>query len=384
MHFLIKLGVFFAATFSSQCTNSQVIVPNPSFEDFIDFQNLNNKNWHKVQFSDTPDYFNSVSGYSESLKFDGFIGGTKAKRGTGFTGIFCYRVQPNRNIKDVREYIETPLNFELEKDSLYKVGFSLCLDAESNVAIKNFGILFSNTPNKYNVDFKMFKVSPQIEFNFSYIDSINQWITLQSIYKANGNENFLTIGNFKSDKNTLIKEIDPLVEKGKKEKWSLSKKEKAAYYYIDDVVLEKILIIPVSIPDDLSSLDTDTALPFYDLDKIEVDLTIILKNIIFEFDKSDLLSQSYNEIDKLYHLMNENPNIRVKLEGHTDNIGEYEYNLQLSIERVESVATYLISKGIEPNRIEFSGYGYSYPLVSNDNEEGRAINRRVSFKILQK
>jgi OOP family OmpA-OmpF porin len=170
---------------------------------------------------------------------------------------------------------------------------------------------------------------------------------------------------------------------GKKEKWDLIKNEKSAYYYVDDVVVQKVTIArnqPV-LDHEKNEQSNDT---LFKINEITIDSSIVLKNIIFEFNKSDLLPESYYEINKLYKLMTSNPNIRIKLEGHTDNIGGYDFNLKLSIRRVESVTTYLINKGIDPNRIEFAGYSYSFPLESNQTEEGRKINRRVTFKIIQK
>jgi outer membrane protein OmpA-like peptidoglycan-associated protein len=297
--------------------------------------------------------------------------------------MFCYRIEPNRTIKNIREYIETTLITGLEKDSLYSFEISLSLDAESNVVIKNFGVYFSPEQIQYNKDFKTFVLKPQIEFSSFFIDSINNWITLKAFYKATGTEKYMIMGNFKSDKLTSVKSIQTLKDKSKKKKWNLASNELAAYYYMDDVVLEKVHLdgIKPQMPDSILNFETTTS---FDITKIEVDSAIILRNIIFDFDKWDLLSQSFVELDKLYQLLNTNPTMRIKLEGHTDNFGSYEYNLQLSLKRVQSVAKYLIEKGISPERIEFQGYSYSCPIASNDTEEGRKINRRVVFKVLNK
>jgi OOP family OmpA-OmpF porin len=361
---------------------SQNLVPNPSFETFIDFNSSKSAGWHKVQISDTPDYFNLSSNNTFNNIFSDYIGGTRPKSGDGFIGIFCYRVQPDRNIKNIREFIETSLLYPLEKDSLYKIEVSLCLDGESNYVIKNFGVFFSNEHVQLNKGFLPFTTKPQLEFNSSYLDSTDVWISLQSFYKANGFEKFVTLGNFRPDKTTTVKSNIPIKDKKKKEKWDLTKKEKSAYYYIDDVIIEKVTIADQSqilIPDE----PAESGESGFNINEIKADSLIVLKNIVFEFNKSELLPQSYNEINKLYQLMVSNPGIRVKLEGHTDNIGGYDFNLQLSIKRVESVTSFLIFKGINPNRIEYAGYSYSLPLVSNETDEGRAINRRVAFKIIQ-
>jgi OmpA-OmpF porin, OOP family len=359
---------------------SQNLVPNSSFEEFIDFNTKKDSGWHKVQGTDTPDYFN-LNDYSHRKVFDDYLGGTVPKTGNGFVGIFCYRVHPGRNVYNIREFIETPLVRELKKDSLYLVEVSLCLDKESNIAIKNFDMLFSNYSMQADKDLKLSSLKPQIEFNSSYLDSIKNWITLQSFYRAGGSEKYLMIGNFKSDRNTMTRKIRPVVEKGKRKKWDLESGEKSTYYYIDDVIIEKaeemdrIPVVEYK-KEDL----TDT----FNINEIKIDTGIILKNIFFEFDKWDLLPESCNEINKLYHLIYTNPSVRIKLEGHTDNMGSYDYNLRLSLKRVGSVASYLIRNGISPDRIELAGYSYSYPIASNDTVEGRQLNRRVEFKIIEK
>jgi outer membrane protein OmpA-like peptidoglycan-associated protein len=97
-----------------------------------------------------------------------------------------------------------------------------------------------------------------------------------------------------------------------------------------------------------------------------------------------LLPGSYTELNKLYYLLNTNPSIKIRIEGHTDNIGNYQFNLNLSLKRVESVAVYLTDKGIIPERIELAGYSFNYPIASNLTEEGRKQNRRVTFKLIKK
>lgn len=362
---------------------SQNLVPNSSFEEFIDFENAKSNGWHKIQISDTPDYFNLGSKNPHNSIFEEYIGRVKPKSGDSFIGIFCLRIDPVRNIKNIREYIGTPLIDTLEKDSIYKVEISLLLDEESNTAIKNFGLLFSETTKQFGREFKLFSLKPQLQYDSSYLQSMDKWMVLQFYYKAKGFENFLCLGNFSPDKSTKILNIVRTKLKGKEEKWGLTKKELAAYYYIDDVIIEKITVYnkdPLIIID----VKADEEEPVFNIDEIKTDSAIILKNIVFDFNKSELLPQSYKEADKLFALMNSNPEIRVKLEGHTDNIGTYDFNLKLSVDRVISVKNYLVGKGIDPGRIEYIGNSFSSPLESNDTEEGRAINRRVTFKIIQK
>lgn len=368
--------------FNLICLNGQNLVPNGSFEDYVDFIHANPAGWHKVQNSDTPDYFNLGKDHPFNNYFSDYSGGTLAKEGDGFAGIFCYRISPSRNAKNVREYIETRLDHSLQKDSMYQLEISLCLDNESNVSIKNFGVLFTPENLEFKNDYRLFNSKPQIEFSLLYPDSMRKWATFHAFYKANGTERFIILGNFRNDKQSKIYTIKPVKVKRKYRKWNLDPFETAAYYYLDGVKLEKIVqekpvteVIPQPSRETVDTLNLNT---------IEIDSAVVLKNVYFDFDKYDLLPASFVEIDRLYRLMADNPAIRIKLEGHTDNIGSYDFNLQLSLKRAEAVARYLINKGIDPNRIEFAGYSFSFPLAPNDTDDGRKINRRVVFKVVEK
>ena len=76
-------------------------------------------------------------------------------------------------------------------------------------------------------------------------------------------------------------------------------------------------------------------------------------------------------------------NLKMEIKGHTDNVGNKDFNLELSKKRAMAVYSYLIKKGVNPDRLSYSYYGMSKPITSNDTEEGRKINRRVEFEILK-
>ncbi|MBU2651961.1 MAG: OmpA family protein [Bacteroidetes bacterium] len=115
---------------------------------------------------------------------------------------------------------------------------------------------------------------------------------------------------------------------------------------------------------------------------IEPGSKVILKNIFFDHDNYQLKEESYTELEKLLDFLRQNPEIRIEIGGHTDNTGSFEYNKSLSENRARAVYLYLIEKGINDNRLNYMGYSYSNPVASNDTEEGRALNRRTEFIIL--
>lgn len=117
---------------------------------------------------------------------------------------------------------------------------------------------------------------------------------------------------------------------------------------------------------------------------IEIGESIQLRNVFFVQSKAALLPESYPELDRLVRIMKDNKTLEIQLEGHTDGRGDPKANLALSEERVEAVRQYLISKGISDKRIVGKGFGGARPMVSNDTEENRQLNRRVEFKITKK
>ena len=111
--------------------------------------------------------------------------------------------------------------------------------------------------------------------------------------------------------------------------------------------------------------------------------TIVLNNLFFGTGSSELLPASNSEILILTGLLLDNPDIRIEIIGHTDNVGDVDTNLRLSQDRAIAVKNALIEKGINPQRIEATGKGENLPVASNDTPEGRAQNRRTEFRIIR-
>ncbi|HRE91986.1 MAG TPA: OmpA family protein [Myxococcota bacterium] len=110
----------------------------------------------------------------------------------------------------------------------------------------------------------------------------------------------------------------------------------------------------------------------------------ILERVYFDFDKATLQDRSYPVLDAVAALLVENPGLTlVRVEGHTDEVGTRRYNLDLSLRRAKAVVKYLRTKGIAASRLIARGYGFDYPLQSNTTQEGRDLNRRVEFNILE-
>ncbi len=111
--------------------------------------------------------------------------------------------------------------------------------------------------------------------------------------------------------------------------------------------------------------------------------TYIFEGIQFDTAKWSFKPQSYAVMDKIVKTMETHPNLKVEIQGHTDNKGSAPYNQALSDKRAKAVMEYIVSKGIAAERLTAKGYGLSMPLESNDTEAGRAANRRVELKPIQ-
>ena len=111
--------------------------------------------------------------------------------------------------------------------------------------------------------------------------------------------------------------------------------------------------------------------------------TLVLVGVNFAFDKSDLLPESYPVLDLAVKLLKDKPDIHVEIQGYTDYIGTDAYNQELSVDRAQTVKAYLVSKGIDKNRLTTVGYGKGNPIANNDTDEGRAMNRRIVFRIIK-
>lgn len=111
---------------------------------------------------------------------------------------------------------------------------------------------------------------------------------------------------------------------------------------------------------------------------------IILRNVLFASGSAELLPISFAELDRLANLLTTNPQIKIEIAGHTDNVGTEEDNLQLSEDRARAVYDYLINEaGIVADRMSYIGYGESQPIADNNTSSGRTENRRTAFRVLK-
>jgi outer membrane protein OmpA-like peptidoglycan-associated protein len=359
----------------AQSTDNMVY--NPSFEEYsqcperIDALGIMSGVdawWQPTKGSS--DYFNACGG-RECLTPRNKMGVQEPHSGVAYCGIYCSK-------ENYREYLQTELKEPLKPGRRYRVSFWASLADKSPNAVGSLGalltenrisdttwnILMHNETTDLGNGQKQVVATyykPQVANLSRYVlVYMDQWNEITGEFTAIGGEKYLTIGNFNSFNHSNV--VDTRAENS-----VLS----GAYYYIDDVSVQCLDCTEEKQEEKVDSV----ALPH----KGDI---ITLRNVLFDTDKSDILPQSYHDLLTLITLLNEHPNMRVELRGHTDNQGTVERNRILSEARAKAVTEYLVAHGIDRSRLTWRGFGKSLPSDTNDTPEGRQNNRRVEYRIL--
>lgn len=109
----------------------------------------------------------------------------------------------------------------------------------------------------------------------------------------------------------------------------------------------------------------------------------VVKGLNFDFAQADVKIRYNSNLDNIVSILKKNPKLKVRIEGHTDNVGSMAFNEKLSLKRAKAVKTYLVKRGIEEKRLYVIGYSFTRPVTTNDTPEGRALNRRAELKPIQ-
>lgn len=367
--FLVSTGlVFFLLGYATKAS-CQNLVLNSSFEekrgcpvDYTLVQLTHLASWKQLG-NGTPDYFNACSktvGVPNNV-----FGSQAAVTGEAYAGVVTY----TSGKKNYREYLSSELTRPLLSGEL------VCIEVHVSAAdmciyfTDGFGVLLSETePRQKGQD--CLELSATVDNPRLYIlDQTNDWVKMGNVYKAKGGEKFITLGNFKKDANTNILQ-----------KTTNRPTSDYGYLYIDDVVVK-----PVKSKSDcscenevLQSLVVDPPLQLSQYDEIKLD------DILFDFDKSFLTDSAKMELEEVFSLLRKNKSMYLEVQGHTDNKGKEGYNVNLSKKRADSVVSFLTKKGIESSRLQIKYFGAAKPVKPNESAEGRAKNRRVEFRVLQK
>jgi OOP family OmpA-OmpF porin len=324
----------------------------------------------------TPDYISNLR-FIDVLDYS-FLFDYNLPKKFNYIGIALFK-----DDDDYSEYIQGKLAEPIIKGKTYCFKISINSTRFTKYLVNHIACDFSPTPimvNDQNED----SFSPQITFSYLPTEPKN-FVTLCDYFTANGGEKYLTIGRFikKGDLSVTVKDSFP------KSQFNL---DKSSYYIIKKVELLEVhdlhecncrtLIDKLQI--NQKRQDTSKLKLMTNFSELIKGKAIVLNNINFDFDSYILLKSSEDELNSFYQFLIDNPELRFRIDGHTDNIGTDEYNLDLSISRAKSVYNWLVNKGIQPSRLEYTGFGKRQPLINSTDDNSRGINRRVEVQIINK
>lgn len=334
----------------SASLNGQNLILNPSFENNKACPtNITNFNVLvedvSLPTSSSGDYFNTCGTGDFGIPSN-FKGEQKAVEGAGYAGLYFYA------LNDYREYIQLNTSKTLREKYPYKVSFKVSLAEASSLALKNMSIVLTNTkvrvPNSSALTASRLNLQDGIEFHEVKLSpdksmaDTDGWITLSGEFEAKGFEEHIIVGNFQNNNSTaLLKNNESVLSKD------------FSYYYIDDFMLEEQPRIN------------------YEEDKIYV-----LERNPFEPKGYELDKEAITSVKKIFKFLKENAEVQMKITGHSDNVGNPEYNKFISSLRARAVALYLKKLGIDDNRVVWEGAGDAQPLRNGRIKEK---NRRVEF-----
>jgi outer membrane protein OmpA-like peptidoglycan-associated protein len=278
------------------------------------------------------------------------------------------------------EYIQGQLIKPLTKGQKYCLKVSIALASYSGFSVNRLAFHLSTKPIKIHAGNESTYI-PQVILSTSKVDN-KLFITICDFFIAKGGEQFITIGRFaRAESLEIISRKDmPKTNFGI---------DLSAYYLIDKVELNEIqdnkecscnnITVPI---DTIKQVEKpNTLLLENDLTKLKTGNSIILKNVNFQFDSYELLQSADSVLFIVKKFLTDNPNLKLLISGHTDDIGSDEYNLELSVNRAKAVYNWLINNGIGTSRLNFTGFGKKSPLYMDFDERTRAINRRVEVKV---
>lgn len=355
----LKAGLFsivmgFTSVTFCQDWDFDNMVPNPSFE-YCHF---------------VPSYYtDNGRNFTEAVK--NWFAPNKASTdllSARFSGLFGKDISPHsgQNMAGISvpdtgwgEYVAVELAWPMYTGRTYYVEFWVAMgksylpQGEPQNISKAFGLLLDY--ELFEPTNKRFRKQPQVTLNDEREMVYGKWMKISDTLEAPGPFTHLYIGQF--DKPTGIRPVN-------------------GYFFIDDVKVKEIKPDPVSAPVAKEVSKTVKVL--------ETEELLVLDNVYFETNSSLLKPESFSQLDEVVFWLESHPKVLIRVNGHTDSVGNAFNNLELSKRRAASVMEYFVEKGIGESRINIQGFGELKPISDNNTKEGRQKNRRVEIEVLEK
>lgn len=343
---------------------AQNFIRNGSFEKHIDFVNRKGNGlnlafgWLAPKYNS--DLYTKGAGFFRAGTPHNIFGHQKPHSGNSYAGI-CTRTH-------FLEYIETVLRDTLQAGQRYLVELYIVRAELSFRSIKEFGVLFS--PKKiWGLQTRGIALEPHLKFEKKHgFRNKHRWQKLSAIYTAEGGEKVFIFGHFNYNKKDDRRRIN-------------------AHYFIDDVSVTLVQDQLPALDDTVVKSDFVQSTRNTRIAEVEhapeLEKVLVLEQVYFASNKATLLPPSFPELEKIIRYLKNNTSITISITGHTDDTGNESDNQILSEQRAAAVADYIEQHGIPIERIDFKGSGSRQPLSNNDNEAGRAKNRRVEVVFSQ-
>jgi OOP family OmpA-OmpF porin len=280
-----------------------------------------------------------------------------------------------------KEYPTFELPKKMRRNSTYCIRFLYSRSEFSGVKVKRLGIYVYKDPLRNSQRGQPLKIKTA---DAQIADLPGMWTAVSFTFNCKGGERYFSIGSFNDD---LEKAVCLPATKNLKVN-RVFNYTSSAYYFIEDLQLtqlrrgeicreeplpqDTIYFLPLTIPSIVQADTLSASTPF------------ILNDLHFETNKSEILSVSFEELDELANYLAMQPELKLTIVGHTDNVGLAKKNIELSEARARAVAEHLVKRGVHVARLYCAGFGARQPVADNETEEGREKNRRVEFQFLNK
>ncbi len=295
-----------------------------------------------------------------------------------------------------------PINLGKSINTPFLDGFYMGTSGEfAFIVLKNTETENQNQNNSYKTNYDIYRfevpkrfapepVLPPTIIRGKLVDKNGKGIQTQVVIENLNNGKMISTTRSKKDGSFQVQISNHLISSSSTSKIGMYAKEKGYFSTSQNVLINKqskkqnlaTNTKKTGIKEKPIIFTTHQNVEIYKISElIKLQKTVRLNNLFFDFDSYALQETSLPEIHRLFEILKENPTLKVNIEGHTDNTGKAEYNLELSKNRAKSVSEQLISLGIDKNRVNFEGFGSQKQIADNFNEEGRAKNRRVEFRL---
>jgi outer membrane protein OmpA-like peptidoglycan-associated protein len=373
---ILGLTILFGA---STLMAQKNLVPNPSFERTVKKpkKGVNEMLLAEPWFS--PDEEIAPDMYSKQIKKEHGIpenkyGHQNAEAGQNYIGLRAYGYKE----KLPRTFAEVKLFDALTEGKSYCVSFNIALSKISKYASRNIGAYLTEKKVRMK-DIESWTITPQIMNSRNVIHEDQYlWITVCGIYKAQGGERYITIGNFQ-DQEDMDRNKEN-TKRMKRPKGYTQLQTYDAYYFLDDV---KVINM-----DELEgcscekSDDEDFEVVYSENVSEELDMTVAgeleLKKVFFDEDSD--ITNSPTALIEVIRILKENENLKVEVVGHMDKT-ESRNTADISLRRAEKIREYLVSKGIDESRLSVRDARILEMVDESGTKAGNAQNRRVTFKV---